>query len=604
MPFRAAIKINLYFNNLLNLIVHKSGIVVILCTVIFLSGCDPRPDRIGVSNTLIDFGLNETPFALYVWNGFKIVPLMRIEAEADVDWIQLSPASVDSLWKDENSGYDKRSIIVRINRSLLDIGEHKGYIRLTSSGMRPVNVEVRVRMEEDGRPKGLNIIDPISLYSEPYLLDFTFSLREADGNAVEAEPAQFDIEAYEDSEPTQAFETGLALRAAPSRQLLVDFVLDYSLSIQNAFGAIASLEEAARNDILRYLNSEAAVGITVFSREDRDPLVVSDLTTDQALIRNELSLIQEEYITRYTSGAALFDALMISLDKFDEGFFLDTLLGAYEDIINIIERFTEKDSPQQSRQIFVITDGYDTSSEATLDDVTRRARNLNVHINVVGIGNRPNLTTLLSLAGLTKGEYFSYDDEREALSPYVQEIVQNLEGQYQLRWATLSRRDAEFIPSFLLSLNGREELYTADNGYNPVDYAGDTLCGVITSTLQDDGLRSSIDINAEYIPRFTYDLRLYVEASHPFEVAIAETVNGGLLETWELETTTVEGNGLWMHFYSFDSPLPFAGYGPLFSLDFGEVIDAERPALTSLDVDNSLYNDAIYFVVEEGQQKD
>ena len=292
------------------------------------------------------------------------------------------------------------------------------------------------------------------------------------------------------------------------------------------------------------------------------------------------------------------------MDKFDEGFFLDTLLGAYEDIINIIERFTEKDSPQQSRQIFVITDGYDTSSEATLDDVTRRARNLNVHINVVGVGNRPNLTTLLSLAGLTKGEYFSYDDEREALSPYVQEIVQNLEGQYQLRWATLSRRNTEFVPSFLLSLNGREDLYTADNGYNPVDYAGDTLRGVIITTMQDDGLRSSINVNAEYIPRFTYDLRLYVEASHPFDVVITETVNGGLLETWELETTAVDGNGVWMHFYSFDSPLPFAGYGPLFSLDFGEVIDTERPSLTSLDVDNSLYNDAIYFVVEEGQKED
>jgi len=182
--------------------------------------------------------------------------------------------------------------------------------------------------------------------------------------------------------------------------------------------------------------------------------------------------------------------------------------------------------------------------------------------------------------------------------------VENLNGQYRLRWATLSRRDAKFTPAFLLSLNGHEDMHTAENGYNPVDYAGDTLQGVITTRLQDDGFRSHIEVTVEYIPRFVYDLRLYVEASHPFQISIAETVDGGLLEAWALETTPVEETGAWMHFYSFDAPLPFAGYGPLFSLDFGEVIDTERPALTSIVVDNSIYNDAVYFVVEEEQEKE
>ena len=600
----AHIKNNLCFHNVSNTSFRVTGIIAVICATMLLSGCDPRPDRIGVSNTVIDFGLNETPFPLYVWNSFKLIPLMRIEAETDAAWIRLSPESVESLWKEESAGYDKRSIIVRINRTQLDKGEHQGTIRLSARGMRPVDVEVRVFMNEDGRPKGLNIMAPVSLYTDPYLLDFSFSLRDENGDAVSAEPAQFDVAAREDGEPIRAFETGLALRSAPPRQLLADFVLDYSLSMQNAFGAIASLEEAAQNDILAYLNPDAAVGITIFSREDRDPLVVADLTTNHADIRSELGLIQQEYITRLTSGATLFDALMASLDKFDEGFFLlDIILKPHEDILNIVERFTKEDSLQQSRQIFVITDGYDTSSEATMDDVTRRARTLGVHINVVGIGDQPNLTTLLSLAGATKGRYFSYADERDALSPFVQEIVQNLADQYRLRWATLRRRDKAFTPSFSLSLNGREAVHTADKNYTPVDHAADTLGGIITTTLYDDGLRSHIDVNAAYIPRFVYDLRLYVEASHPFQLSIAESVAGGLLETWETETFPVDETSLWIHFYSYDVPLPFAGYGPLFSLDFGEIIDVERPALTDLDVDNAVYNDSVYFVVEEEQQR-
>lgn len=570
------------------------------CVLLLFSGCDPRPNRIGVSNTLIDFGLNENPFPLYVWNGFKVVPLMRIEAEADQEWIQLSPTTVDSLWKDDESGFDVRTIIVRIDRSLLDAGEHTGHIKLMASAMRPREIEVRVQMDTDGRLKGLNVIDPVSLYSTPYLLDFTFALRDADGERVVAEPAQFDIIALEDGEVVSASETGLALRNAPSRHLLVDFVLDYSLSMQQSFGAIASLEEAARNDILRFLNTGAAAGITVFSREDRPPVVVSDFTTDQAFIRNELSLIQQNYVGRYTSGAPLFDALMTSLEKFDDGFlYLGAILGEFEDLLDILQRFTEEDALQQSRQIFVITDGYDTSSEATLNDVVRRARDLFVTINVVGIGKKLNLATLLPLAGQTHGAYFSYADEREDLGPYVQAIVSNLDGQYRLRWATLSRRDQEFTPEFQIALAGKEAPHTAEKGYNPVEYAEDTLRGIITTTPQDDGLRSSIEISMDYVPRFVHDVRLYIEATHPFEVGIASAVDGGLVETWELETTVIDDRSLWLHFYNSVESLPFAGYGPLFTLDFGEVIAVERPALTRLDIDNSLYADTVHFVVED-----
>ncbi|HDP35139.1 MAG TPA: hypothetical protein ENN29_08540 [Candidatus Hydrogenedentes bacterium] len=566
--------------------------------LLLLSGCDPRPNRIGISNTVIDFGLNETPFPLYVWNTFSRIPVMHIEAEADVDWIQLTPSSVDSLWARE-SGYDKRSIIVRVNRSLLDEGEHKGQIKLTSTAMRPRKVDVRVYMESDGRLGGLNIINPVSWYSEPYLLDFAFSLRDADNNAVVEAPGLFDITAFEDGEAVRASETGLALRRASPRQFFLDLVLDYSLSMQETLGALQSLEDAARNDIVRFLNPDAAAGITLFNREDRPPVVISDFTTDHAYLREQLGRIQQEYVGRFASGAPLFDALQTSLDKFEEG---QVLLGLMPDQLDpwlpLFVRLDENAVLNQCRHIFVITDGYDTSSKARLNDVTRRARNLFVSINVIGIGEEPHLANLLTLSGETKGVYFSFRDNRESISPYIEDIINNLAGQYRLRWATLNRRNQAFAPGFQMALASNSAAHYAEAKYNPVKYAADTLRGIIQVVHRDDGLRSDALVNMEYAPRFVYDLRFFIEASHPFEVEIWGEDAGGLLERWNIETTVVDDRRLQLHFYSLEAPLPFAGYGTLFSLDFGEVVSGERPEVVTCDIDNSLYEDAVHFLVE------
>lgn len=543
------------------------------CVLASCQGCDLRPDIIGASNTLIDFGLNDTPYPLYVWNTHEQIASLEIEAKASERWLELSPASVTS-GRARDDEYDKRSIIVRVNRILLDKGDHVAHIELSSPGIRPRQIEVRAHMDRDGRLPMLNIFDPVTLYSRPYLLDFVFAMRDANNNAVVAEPAQFDIAAFESAEPAPANETGLALRTAPNRRLNMDIVLDYSLSMQETFDAVTRMEDIVRNEILHRLPADAAAGITLYYREDLPPLVLADLTTEHAHLREQLAGIRETHVGRYTSGAIMYDALAVALDKFAAG---NTL--------------------RESRHIFLLTDGYDTSSRTTPEQVINRARNLFVKINVVGIGDEPNLTRLLQLTGRTGGLYFSAVNELDRIGPYMNRMRQNLAGQYRLRWATMRRRDQAFTPSFHIEFAGQRAVFTAPQTYNPTRYAGDILQGMLRAMPIDDVGRSRILVVADYIPRFVKDLRLYIEATHPFEVYVPDAAEGGLLGLWGGDIHELDPLRMWLDFYSYAEALPFAGYGPLFTLEFGEATPGIRPVVTTLNVDNSLYEDGVRFGV-------
>ncbi len=550
-----------------------------LCLLTLLAfapmGCGLLPDAVGVSNTRIDFGLNETPFPLYVWNARERTASLRIQAEADVSWIQITPRELVSA-RPEGGEYDKRSMIIRVDRTQLDKGEHEGVITLRAALGKPVTVQVSVLMDRDGRLAKLNIQHPVALYSKPYLLDFVFALQDEEKKAIVAEPAQFTTTAFEDDIPVRVLDTGLALRRAPNRQLLADFVLDYSLSMRESIDAVAIMEDIARNDVLHQCNAEARVGITAFSREDKPPVEVAALTNDHAHIRQRLAAIQSD-LGPYASGSTMFDALMLSLDKFEPG---NPLL--------------------ETRHIFLITDGYDVSSQATLDDVVNRARSLFVKINVVGVGLEPHLLNLLELSGRSQGAYFAEQQERANIIPHVRSIMRNLDGQYRLRWATMVRRDVAFRPSFHIEFGNQRAVYAASQRYQPSRYAGNPLRGVIRVSPLAKGPSKGLLFGLDYAPRLVKDFRIYLEASRPFAVHVIEAAEGGLISDWHFEQSVEDNGGIWLDFYSASAALPFAAYGPMFHLDFGEIYsETDELEIQALEIDNTLYEDDIFFVFRE-----
>lgn len=536
-----------------------------------VAGCDFRQEAISLSNWTLDFSRNETPFTLYVWNNNPLIPELTVGVKPDKPWILVNVKEVVSgaPADGEKGPFDRRVVFVRIDRTQLDKGEHKGKIVFSSKGIRPKEVKVRVVMDYDGRLAPLNITNAVSAYSRPYLIDFMFGVTDKKGNAVVAEPAQFVVEALEGEQPVGK-NNGLQLRKASTLQLRMDLLMDYSQNMQERPGAVAVMEDTAKNILLPALNADAQVGVTEFHRDDREAETVSDFTVDRAYTRARIEAIQSEFVRGFYSGARLLDAVVASCGKFEKG-----------------------ESKSEARYIVLFSDGYDTSSAATLDDAVARARDRAVRIYAVGCGEDANLPLLLDLTSRTGGAYFPADTT-DLLPAAVEEIVQNLEGQYILRWASLSRRDEPFRPSFSLILGDARAGYKAKNDFNPELLKGNVLRGNLRVQDSSSPGQTTVLLRADYIPRFVREIHLFVRSDLVFSVSLVEPADEGLLAGWSMEVTRAYGTaGYWVSLESPGPLLTFASFGPLVRFDFEGPVPEDQPLFEELYVDNTVYEDEV-----------
>ncbi len=536
-----------------------------------LTACDFRQEAISLSNWTLDFSRNETPFTMYVWNNNPLIPELTVGVKADKPWILVNLGEmVSGAPADPEKGpFDKRVLFVRIDRTQLDEGEHTGTIVFSSKGIKPKEAKVRVVMDQDGRLDSLNIVNAAASYSSPYLIDFMFGVTDKKGDAVVAEPAQFVVEALEGDQPVGA-NSGLQLRRASTLLLKMDLLMDYSQNMQERAGAIAVMEDTAKNVLLPALNTDAQVGVTEFHRDDRDAESVSGFTVDRAHTRARIEAIQPDYVRGFYSGARLLDAVVTSCSKFDR----DVSKG-------------------EARYVILFSDGYDTSSAATLDDAVERARERSVRVYAVGCGGEANLPLLLDLTGRTGGEYFPADTV-ELLPAAVEDIVQNLEGQYILRWASLSRRDEGFRPSFSLVLGDARAGFKAKDDFNPADHRGDVLRGRLRVQDSSSPGGTSALLRADYIPRFIREIHLFVRSDLDFSVSLVEPADDGLLAGWSMEVSRAFGTaGYWVSLESPGPLLPFAAFGPLVRFDFPGVIPEDQPLFEELYADSGVYEDGI-----------
>lgn len=536
-----------------------------------VTGCDFRQEAISLSNWTLDFSRNETPFTMYVWNNNPLIPELTVGAKPDKSWILVNVDEVvsNAPADPEKGPFDRRVLFVRIDRTQLDEGEHTGKIVFSSKGIKPKEAKVRVVMDADGRLASLNITNATSAYSKPYLIDFMFGVTDKQGNAVVAEPAQFVVEALE-GDRAVGNNNGLQLRRASTLQLRMDLLMDYSQGMQERPGAVAVMEGTARDILLPALNMDAQVGITEFHRDDQEAQSVSDFSVDRAHTRARIGAIQSEYVRGFYSGARLLDAVITSCSKFEKG-----------------------ESKSEARYVVLFSDGYDTSSAATLDDAVERARDRSVRIFAVGCGEDANLPLLLDLTGRTGGAYFPADTT-DLLPAAVEKIVQNLEGQYILRWASLSRRDEPFRPSFSLILGDARAGYKATADFNPDGQKGDVLRGKLR--VQDSGSpeRTTVLLRADYMPRFIHEIHLFVRSDLPFSVSLVEPADEGLLAGWSMEVTRAYGTaGYWVSLESPGPLLSFASFGPLVRFDFEGSVSEDQPLFEELYVDNGVYEDEV-----------
>lgn len=543
------------------------------------TGCPPDPvEAISFSNATLDFERSELPRFLEVWNNNTGVERLSLNVTPSASWIVVNLRSVSSNAPTLPSGpFNKQTIQVSIDRTRLSAGQHTGSIIFSAPGIVTRSVEVKVTQDTSGNRGDLNVVNPVVTYSDPYLIDFSFSLHDGDGHGVVRDPELFGVMAREGTQVIPN-ETDVYLQRGAARQLKVALVLDYTESMQQSTGAIAAMEDAAKNILLPALNEDALVSVSEFHRDDAEATLVAPFTVDRAYTRERIDAIQGEVVRGFYSASRMLDALLDAAGTFEAG---------RED--------------EESRYILLFTDGDDTSSTADTNAVVNLAKARGIRIYAIDFGTDAVSADLDELTGRTDGTLFTAETVADLDDSFMQ-IVQDLDGQYTVRWASVARSSTPILPGFTLILGDESVSYTAGTNFTPTRYAGNgPLEGKLRFVSSDSENATTVFLRADYVPRLVRHFRIYLASAVGFSVDVVDVTSDGLLGGWSLTSTDdPEGNGITLDFQSPDAPMPFGAFGPMLRISFDSLLPDNEPLFDQVYVDNTIYEDGggQRFVVE------
>jgi formylglycine-generating enzyme required for sulfatase activity len=464
-------------------------------------------------------------------------------------------------------------------------------------------------------PEALEIARVRAIYSSPYLLDFLFSLRDENDNAVILHPSSFDVTAMEDGDPISPSETafllvGEGVRETVNRELKSFLVLDYTESMIDPVAngdsdgdgisdAVETMEEATKA-FIDSLTEDAQAGIYEFHREDVDPAVagrVSGFTTDKPLLKSLVDSILPEFVQGFSAGSRAWDALFAAVQEFEFG-----------------------EAPDELRFIVFLGDGTDESSLHTPDQIISAAGSREVRIYSIGFGAELDPTILQTIADATSAEYHAASSEAALITQFDQ-IVRDAGGQYALRWATLRRSAEDFIPSFEISVGPASSEISGGPGspeikvvsgldehfsfpYNPADHAGDVLRGSLRIpefSINREAGTATVFIRASYVPR---DVNAFnIRVLSPFDYTVSRA---GLTAAWPPPSVTTHPGDprTWIFLFSFsgDVVIPYGAFGPILRFDFtGLPPDVDENLFQEILIDNTIYEatGGQFFVLED-----
>jgi hypothetical protein len=462
---------------------------------------------------------------------------------------------------------------------------------------------------------GLSITNVMPSYYSPYLLEFTFSLRDSDdplaSHAVVASPSLMSVTAFENNVPVSPSETGVILQPAASKVLKGYLVLDFTASVaslangdanHNGISDAVEAEISSAQDFVNQQPADSQIGVYEFHRDDEDPQQVIPLTTDKGLLTGAIGGIWTNYVQGFPAASRAWDALGAAIGA----------LGT-----------TNTD---ETHYIVFMSDGQDDSSTNTIDNVITAATAGGVQIYTVGFGKEMDTNALQNISSSTLGRFYNAGTNVSALALSFAQIGKDLGSQYVLRWATLKRSATSFMPSFQISYQGLTALspsnpppfvsgtnytYVTNNGtidtnkdflyttnyiippYTPSTNSGNVLGGFARLVSDADVHASAVTLRATYVPRYIRQLNLHYRANWPVSLHLDTTNSGGLLDGWSLTQTNDGAGGEWALLSSSDpsnlaASIPFATFGRLLTFSFNDPITASN-AFSLFEVDNTIY---------------
>jgi hypothetical protein len=462
---------------------------------------------------------------------------------------------------------------------------------------------------------GLSITNIIPNYYSPYLLEFTFSLRDSadplTSHAVVASPSLMTVTAFEDNVPVSPSETGVILQPAASKVLKGYLVLDFTASVaslangdanHNGISDAVEAEIASAQEFVNQQPPDSQIGVYEFHRDDEDPQQVIGLTTDKALLTSAIGGIWTNYVQGFPAASRAWDALGYAI----------AALGP-----------TNAD---ETHYIAFMSDGQDDSSTNTVDNVIAAATNGAVQIYTVGFGTELDPVVLQNISSSTLGRFYNAGTDVSALPLSFAQIGKDLGSQYVLRWATLKRSATPFLPSFQITYQGLTALtpppppgvitgtnftYMTNNGvintnmtflyttnyiippFTPSTNAGNVLGGFVRLVSDADVHPAAITLRATYVPRYIRQMRVHYRANWPVSLSLNATNSAGLLDGWSLTQTNDGAGGEWALLSCADpsnlaDSIPFATFGKLLTFSFSDPITASN-AFSLFAVDNTIY---------------
>lgn len=432
------------------------------------------------------------------------------------------------------------------------------------------------------RPNGLNFQNIQTDHKAPYRVQFTFTLRDNKGNAIELSESDLHgasapiVTIWEDDSPLDPYECQAFLHTAPDLEMDVAFVLDFSSSMVN-LGGVPSMLEAMRQ-MMTKLKPSHRVLVEEFHdrRSGSDHSVLVPFTfADSANIETINETVDEFASKVYHGFSTCWDATFEALVQFGVG-----------------------RDPNRVRHLYVFTDGHDTSSESNMWTVIALAQTLGVKVYTVGLGvlYPQDEDELQFVGGGTGGGYFS-GANADALSRHVAGTADNLGGNYKLAYITPSIND--FRTQIHLTWS---EVRTSDpinrrvriGGIEGNDRKGRLY--FMRGPENEDG-EVSIMLMANHIPRDIGTLRLKAGAAdQTVSVYRTQLQEGGILRGWgEFAPESADTNA-WVS--AKGRTLGFGDFGPVCEIvvKYPQPTAAGSPSpAIPFELDNSSYSEGVRF---------
>ena len=429
----------------------------------------------------------------------------------------------------------------------------------------------------------LNFTGVRVLLNEPSQVQAIFSLRDQDGNPtiLPAAELQRATRIFERADGTEEWEeidyseTNFFVHSAERFALEVVFVLDFTRSMttwQLPDGTTGStLMRQALGSALERFPEAHRVGVVAFHDRAMEPVILAFPTTDRDLTRTEVARFAD---SGFDSGSSrLWDAVERGLDLFSA---------------------QAETAADVTRALVFLSDGRDTSSLRTRDEVAQLAQESSVQLYPLGLGDVYQEPGLRAMATATNGAYYAVA-ELAQLEAQFDALVNDFAGQYKLSYTTL-RRSGSYAVRIETILDGTTGVFTSESLPFGEIYSPDTQgrIAVDPPTVDVEEQTATTFVRALHVPRNIQHFRFTLAIDRPATVSLLSTEEGGLLEGWKL--LPPDSAGYWQATGS--TPLPFGNFGLLFKVVATEVT-AEDFAIPII-FDNSGYAGNKQFLVVSG----